>query len=192
MDKIVKYIYSLGGKHVHFEPIHLAGRAFQQKKFQPSPELFVKNLKKALNAAKKLDMKIIHTSYLYLMQPCINFCSSLQGRRITITPNGDLTLCLETQDEFHPFYNFLKIGEFDKLTNRFKFDWKKIRLFKRHSVENIKNCRNCFAKYICAGGCLVRNLIENESYKQPNNYFCKIRKSVLSDLILRMWKESQI
>jgi hypothetical protein len=42
------------------------------------------------------------------------------------------------------------------------------------------------------GGCLVRNLIKNGSYKQPNNYFCKIRKSVLYDLILRTWKESQI
>jgi len=50
------------------------------------------------------------------------------------------------------------------------------------SVNNIQICQNCDLKFICAGGCLMRNLRVNEKMDIP---VCndKWKKQMYNDLI---------
>lgn len=50
------------------------------------------------------------------------------------------------------------------------------------TVNEYKECKNCFAKYNCGGGCIARNINETTNSKK---LFCELTKNLLIDELVR-------
>lgn len=93
------------------------------------------------------------------------------GNNIIIYPNGDYLPC-----PMSPPIGNIKNRPINDLIQQIKKDVEKV------SVNNIPLCAKCDLKYICAGGCLMRNLNINGKIDQPacNS---KWKKQMYRDLV---------
>lgn len=57
-----------------------------------------------------------------------------------------------------------------------------------HSVSERDECRYCFAKFNCGGGCIARNLSESEESKR---HFCLLTRSLLLDELIRRFNDNE-
>jgi len=58
------------------------------------------------------------------------------------------------------------------------------------TVDKIKRCENCFVKYLCCGVCPAHNALKTGNPHVVDDFGCKIRKVLIREAIIRMWKES--
>ena len=187
MEKFVREYACLKPSYIHFEPLSLGGRA-EASTLEPNWKEFVSNFKKALDVGRDLNVKITTSSIIYLFQPCLIFCSSLQGKNLIITPQGNVTLCLGVQGENDPYSEDFIVGRYSKSSKKFMYDKEKIRKLKTEATRREGNCENCFAKYVCAGGCPLRNKL---SRSKRDSYMCKVNKQLIYESIRRVWEESK-
>lgn len=187
MEKFVRKYAHLKPSYIHFEPLSLGGRA-EASTLEPNWKEFVSNFKKALDAGRDLNVKITTSSIIYLFQPCLIFCSSLQGKNLIITPQGNVTFCLGVQGGKDLYSEDFIVGRYNKSSKKFTYDKEKIRNLKREATRREGKCENCFAKYICAGGCPLRNKLSG-SKRDP--YMCKVNKQLIYESIRRVWEESR-
>lgn len=104
------------------------------------------------------------------------FCSSMNGENIIVTPQGMITGCYREHD---PKREFLmgKIGE------EISFDLPL-------ESYSLPECEDCFAKYVCGGGCLWRNMYRNNNPYKINEQICKIKKELLALAIHSLYRTS--
>jgi uncharacterized protein len=57
-------------------------------------------------------------------------------------------------------------------------------IFKPNSVDEIPQCQECIAKYVCAGGCLISNYAENGSMNVPSRVSCELMRHILGLALL--------
>ena len=48
----------------------------------------------------------------------------------------------------------------------------KMASFVRYTVDQSEPCRNCWARYLCGGGCLYNNLLVNGDIGRPDPFHC--------------------
>jgi uncharacterized protein len=132
------------------------------------------NLYDAIKARDTDKLKILKRSGLLIgsLEAFVNHQKKLfpcgAGRAsVAISCSGDVYLC-------HRF-----VGSQDhKLGDIFSSDLKRD-IYQNSSLTFQNKCANCFAKYICAGGCYHDNLGETGSILDPNENMCTlIRYSV--------------
>lgn len=108
-------------------------------------------------------------------QPIHTQCGAGDGF-ISIIPDGSIFPCFEMVVEEENC-----IGNVDS-----GFDVKKRKRFQRMHADVKKICRECWAKYICGGGCHAFNIRYNNNIKIPYKPYCEFMKyrSMLSAWIL--------
>jgi len=187
MPKIVEKYREFNLGYIHFEPMHIEGRGEIFEKLKPSIKDYVDNFGKSLDIGKKLGISITSSSLLNLYKPCAIFCSSFQGNNIIITPEGYITTCLGVQDYKHNFSSYFIVGKYSEEEKRFIYDKSKIEKIKREiDVNRNERCKNCFAKYICSGSCVLKNKLSGGF----DYYGCQINKQLIYDAIRRIWINS--
>lgn len=64
-------------------------------------------------------------------------------------------------------------------------DYAKIRRegFYSRNVDDNSTCRNCWAKYLCGGGCFALNKMKTGKSSEPYNYLCDVLKIYWEELI---------
>lgn len=189
MADSVEYWAKLGANKIHFETLHVSGRAIQEKLKPPAVDDYIKNLKRALNKADELGVFIISSPFMNLLTPSKYYCSPCSGESNIITNDGLVSRCYEVQNQHHPNSLFL-VGKFERKSNRIAFN-KNGKYLAKVSVEEHKECKNCYAKYLCGGGCHLRNINSNGSIYEVDKYSCKIRKILIREAIKRL-KESAL
>jgi len=55
--------------------------------------------------------------------------------------------------------------------------------YHRAAVENLPECRTCWARYFCGGGCFYENLARTGDMHRPDPLFCAEQRAVTEDLI---------
>jgi uncharacterized protein len=192
MPKMVKYLAKLGVKYIHLEVVNVSGRAERLKIRKPSVSEFVKQFKKCSELAKKLNVSLVNGVYTNLIEPSIHSCSAVTGGKLIITPEEYVSRCYEVQDKRHPYSDMFIVGKYDPSVDDFEFDNEKIKTLCNRSSETSKICEDCFAKYICSGGCVIRNLhgLHSKNIEEIDPYQCKLIKALLKDAILRIYKNS--
>ncbi len=96
---------------------------------------------------------------------------------IAVTPEGDIYPCHQFvgMDEY-------KMGNLEDGT--FRQDIKDT--FSKINVYQKEECRNCFAKFFCSGGCTANNLIYAGSLYKPFHISCEMqRKRVECSILLK-------
>lgn len=192
MPEMVKYLAKLGVKYIHLEVVNVSGRAERLGIKKPLVSEFIKQFKKCSELAKKLNVSLVNGIYTNLIEPSIHSCSAVTGGKLIITPEGNVSRCYEVQDKKHPYSDMFIVGKYNPLVDDFEFDDEKIKTLCNRSSETSKICENCFAKYICSGGCVIRNLhgLHGRDIEEIDPYQCKLIKALLKDAILRIYKNS--
>lgn len=191
LDEVVKHIASLGIKVIHFEPFIPIGRGKLNKNLEPNINDYIKNFKKAFDAAKEAGVKITQFGLFSLFKPLKQHCYSFYGNRIVVLPSGKLTYCLGSEEEYSPIAKMFAIGEYNEKTDSFTRVVPQIQQLAANFVDKIDGCKNCFAKYICSGVCPANNILRTGNPLKVNKYSCKLRKEIIRDAIIRVWESSK-
>lgn len=185
LEEIVKYYADLGVPNIHIEVVNIAGRAVEMKGdvSRPKTERFIEMLFKVLNLAEKLNISIINSAYMNIMNPVTHYCDGVGGNKLVVSYDGFLSSCVEVQNADHPMANVFQID--DKNNGHSS-------IYDKPIIEYSKECNDCFAKYLCAGGCPSRNYhMEGNVYK-VDRFRCEVVKAVLPYLIQKMYVSSTI
>jgi uncharacterized protein len=188
LPEAVKYWSNLGIKFVHFELMNPVGRGIQLPKVNIKE--YVQYVKRALDVAEKKKIFIINSAYMNLLTPSNYFCMSCKGERLIFFPDGTISLCYEVQKPISIYKNFI-VGKFDIKKQDFIINKDRLKMMGKINVDFFKKCKNCFAKYICAGGCPKRNLEATGSFFKTNPIDCKIKKELIRDAILRIYQANE-
>lgn len=181
LKESIDYWASLGVKFAHFEPVATSNKEIEY----PSQEIYVEQVMDALDEAEKVKMWIISSPYMNLLTPSTYFCTTVAGEDELYTPDGSISLCYRVQEYDHPFQDFI-VGKYDAETDSFNKYSDRIDLLKKIDVSAKSQCDNCAAKYICGGGCPLRNKIEKGSYMGIDSWMCYVKKALVHDAIIRV------
>jgi len=194
MPEMVKYLAKFGVKYIHLEVVNVSGRAEKLKIKKPPVNEFIKQFKECSELAKKLNVSLVNGVYTNLIEPSIHSCSAVTGGKLIITPEGNVSRCYEVQDKKHPYSDMFIVGKYNPFIDDFEFDNEKVKTLCNRNSETNKICENCFAKYICSGGCVIRNLhgLHSKDIGEIDPYQCKLIKALLKDAILRIYENSII
>ena len=180
----IEYLHGLGVSQFHCEVINLAGRAILETRGQPmqrpTADDFAENLKAAIIKAGELEIGILNSSYMNLMQPSVHFCDGIGGNRVSISYTGEVTTCLEVQGGCHPTADYFITGGYDKIEDKIVINTQKqIRICDNPITSQNACCKDCFAIYICGGGCPIRNYHMTGDQNRVDPFRCQVIKSVL-------------
>jgi len=180
----ISYWASLGVKFVHFEPVSLS-EGLSRK--QMHAEKYIDNIMLALDRAEELGVWIISSPFMNLLTPSNYFCTTVGGEKELYAPDGAISVCYQVQSHEHPTQDFL-IGKYDKVSDRFIHYEERKDILRKIQVTGYNVCDDCFAKYMCAGGCPLRNKRETGSLQRIDEWICTVKKHLVHDAILRIEK----
>jgi len=160
MPAMVQFFYDLcKPKVIQFERLTVAGRCEQSKIEPGSTKDFIDYFKEAFKIAKSLNIGLV-SSGTRIFRRTKYYCG-VAGYSFCVTPEGFLTTCHRVDNLLHPLADKLIFGKWDE--NKKQYEWKENQLFKLRkelSVDNFKECQQCFCKYTCGGGCFARRAID--------------------------------
>ncbi|KAF0145301.1 MAG: uncharacterized protein FD156_1132 [Nitrospirae bacterium] len=188
------YFAEQGIKTLHFEPITHAGRGRSDdiNLRRAGIDEYTANFKQALDIAKNKNVSIISSSYMNFLAPSQKFCDAMAGSRLVGSYNGDITLCVEVQDTCHPYSANAIVGHIDTHTSQIYFDNNKYKQVLRNvGTEQNMDCKQCFAKFSCGGGCPVKNYYSS-GCERVDTYRCAITKGIVIDVLRRIYQESAV
>ncbi len=181
MEEIVQhFIDETTVKGFHLEPLFECGRGERNKDILrfPDTEYFVENFIKAKQLASKNNRRLYHSAS-DLEKIGRTFCGAA-GNNFFITPNGDVTSCLEVSRPQDDMNEIFLIGKFDKEIEDFIFYKDRLSNLRKRVVENVKGCDDCFAEYNCSGDCLAKSYsLSRNLFDSRNNIRCETNRALL-------------
>lgn len=100
---------------------------------------------------------------------------------LTVTPEGDLYPCHQLVGEAGFLMGNVKQGDGDGLIRQ---------RFAACQVHD-KDCRECWARYYCGGGCLAQAYLRNGDLKKPHQVSCEMhRKRVEASIYMDYYRRS--
>jgi len=188
MSDTVEWLHALGAQKIHFEPISISGRATLKdgtKKFnRPSDEDFVNNLKRAIIRGTELGVGVLNSSFMNIADPPQKFCDGNTHNRFAVSYTGDITTCVEVQENKHPASTDFLAGHYDEESDQIIMSATHLRRCSE-SISGIQNvsCDSCFAKKVCGGGCRVRNFHTTGNIQNIDPYRCNVIRGIIPFII---------
>ena len=187
MLQSIDYWKSIGVPLAHIEPYHPIGNQKAEMELLPSVEEFVSSFLSAVDEAQKVGLLITTGSYMNLLTPSSYFCTGASGRFCVYNPDGSISTCYRVQSFDSKYKDFIignwKTDDIDSLWANNK------ELLNKHTVVDMKPCGGCVNKYLCSGGCLMRNLTQSGSLDIADKWLCAVKRRLLKDAAQRMWGE---
>ena len=178
-------------KGFHLEPLFECGRGEENTDLlrAPSTEEFIKNFIKSKKLAAKHG-KILYHSASELEKIGRKFCGAA-GSNFFVTPDGNVTACLEVSRPEDDMNEVFMIGGFDNDNGIFNFNEERLNALRKRVVENVKGCSDCFAEYNCAGDCLAKAYaVSRDLYDSRNNLRCDTNRALLLNEIKQKLKNN--
>ncbi len=175
MSTILKHLHKLGVKRCGFAIIWECGRCIEKCIIKPNDIIFNKAVKKLKRLANKYKIQIyiggedvLNTDGLYI-EPCNG-----TGHALVITADGNISSCMTITNKNDPVSNYFFYGKI--VNGKVIVDKKKLDKLRKRTVENLKQCKDCFIKYYCLGDCPANCARETKSlYKIPQRD-CELNK----------------
>lgn len=186
--EIVDYLSGLGVQFIHFEPVTKGGRANSDDSeiLRPDPYVYSEKLIDVIAYAKTKNVYILTSTLMNASSPSLLFCDAVGKNKLAVTYEGLLTSCLGIQSKEHPLASQFVMEDDDPerwLQSQFP-----------SYVGNttcLPECKSCFARYICAGGCPSRNFYANGSVKEIDNMQCVTTRELLHHYIVSLYEKSK-
>jgi uncharacterized protein len=180
MEEIVQlFVDETTVKGFHLEPLFECGRGENNPVLgAPSTEAFVENFIKAKKIAYANERTLYHSAS-DLEKVGRKFCGAA-GSNFFVTPDGNVTSCLEVSRPDDDMNDIFMIGSFNNKQNVFEFDEERLETLRKRVVENVEGCDDCFAEYNCSGDCLAKAYaVSRDLFDSSNNVRCDANRALL-------------
>ena len=169
----VMHMADLGFRNVSVEPVVGEETCGYALKDEDLPVVLEQYEKLAEKLKDRTDVNFFHFNVDLAQGPCV--IKRLRGcgagcESVAVTPEGDIYPC--HQFVGNPAYKIgsLSDGSFDmELSHRFSC----LNIYTR------EECRDCWARFYCSGGCSASNLLVNGDIKKPNHVGCEMERKRL-------------
>ncbi|NCE64268.1 thioether cross-link-forming SCIFF peptide maturase [Pseudoflavonifractor sp. 524-17] len=161
------------GKNISVEPV--VGKREDPYALQEEdlPALEAEYERLAQYLRNHLEINFFHFNVDLAQGPCV--IKRLRGcgagcEYVAITPEGDIYPC-------HQFVgnDAYKLGSLDDGS----FDMELSGKFAALNIYTREECRTCWARFYCSGGCSASNLLVNDDIRQPHRVGCELERKRL-------------
>ena len=168
MIDFVKFCSSLGCSNVYLVPYSQSGRG-EDGIVPLNQERFVEDYVKLLDLSEDLGIKV-HTVSDDIRRKTGRFCDA-DGAIFAVMPEGNVSSCTRITRSEDKLSKQFFIGE---VTNdQVVIHDEKVKALKALNVYSFQECTNCFAKFVCSGGCHIDRLSGHSSE------YCYITREVV-------------
>ncbi|HUI92190.1 MAG TPA: radical SAM protein [Chitinivibrionales bacterium] len=166
-----------------FEPLFVCGKRPTESCRRPGAGAFINGIKAVSRLAQKQRIGIQYSGgrLAYMGNA---FCGAA-GDNFFITPQGDVTSCLEVSSRRDKRSRLFFYGSFNAKKKSFDFNLAKYRRLKSLRMERFEPCSACFARWHCAGDCLAKKPDFDNITKLANDYRCGINRELTLHQLLR-------
>lgn len=173
-DRDFNYLVELGFKHISLEPVIAPPEADYALKPKDLPLLFAayeRLLTTIISWEEKgKELDFFHFNFDFLQSPCLP--KSLAGcgagtMYFAVSPEGELYPCHQLVGQ----KNYI-LGD---VWQGIIFPEKALPFQKAHLYQK-KACRECWARFLCSGGCHVQALIRHGNLQEPDEFTCALQK----------------
>ena len=165
----VLHIADQGFRHVSVEPVVGSLDCDYSFREEDLPGILEEYERLALELLKREDVNFFHFNVDLSQGPCV--IKRMRGcgagcEYVAVTPDGDI----------YPCHQFVGNEEY-RLGNVYNdaFNMELSRKFAGLNIYTRPDCKDCWARFYCSGGCSASNLLVNGDIKKPN----RDRKSVV-------------
>ena len=189
--EIVDFIHDITTVNsIHLEPLYECGRCATTKTQAPDPSKFLYYYEKAAEKASDYGIKVSYSNG-HLDFVSDRYCGA-QGTNLLVTPEGDVSSCYEVTHPADPRAAIFYYGFFNQTTGTFEFDLDKLDYLRNRTVENIPYCKDCIAKFNCAGDCAAKAIeLTGNIYDPSRNPRCSINQGTIISEITHMFREDK-
>jgi uncharacterized protein len=173
-------------KVVQVEPVYLLGRG--SGAVSAETQTFVEFFRLARAVAKRRGGDLLFSG-VKVASLSNHFCAATTDG-FCLTPDGNVTSCFEAFSEETPLASRFFYGRPGAGPGSFEFDPAVLSDLRSLGVENRVFCRECFARWTCAGDCLYKVLSANGGGDLAGSGRCHIIRELTKDLILEKVAES--
>lgn len=165
---------------IQFEPLQACGRCATTGIGAPDPERFAARLGRCLTIAARKGIPLTYSgASLHGLRN--SFCGAARDN-FAVTPDGYLTTCFEVTSRSDPRSETFFIGRLER-DGRVQVDPDRRSRLRSLTVDAIPYCRDCFAKWHCAGDCLTK-LGHHDYHGARGHHRCTINRRLLREQIL--------
>jgi uncharacterized protein len=181
MPDSVDYIFSnFRTGSVQIEPAYQIGRYADQPSAET--EAFLTAFREAQRRAKKYGKQITYSGARVGILTN-HFCSASQDS-FALLPDGTVSSCFEACSHSNPYAPVFFYGQADE-DRGYRFDMERLGFLRRQAVQYREHCRECFAKWTCAGDCFHKALVVNGGAEEfAGTGRCHINRELTKDQIL--------
>lgn len=112
-----------------------------------------------------------------------HFCGVTQDS-FALSPDGNVSGCYEAFAETSPLADVFFYGQPDEVSSGYCFNLPVLNHLREQSVEHREYCRDCFAKWHCAGDCYHKSLVVNGRGEFAGSDRCHISRELTRDQLL--------
>ena len=166
---------------IHLEPMFFSRRADGHHLEPPEAQPFVHGF---LQAARMLEPKGVplHFSGSSFPETKRTFCG-IGWKNFAVTPEGEVTSCFEVLSRGDGRADRFIYGHYVS-GKGFQLDVEKIAALRRMSDEEPDYCRNCFAKFHCAGDCRAKGAALTDRNGHQGAGRCDIIRGIIKGKLL--------
>ncbi len=176
MLEFVKFCSELGCKAVYLIPYSRVGRG-EEGIASVDPELFIQDYSNLLEQSEVWGIKV-HTLSDDIGRISAGFCDA-DGSIFAVMPDGSVSSCTRVTRSDDALARMFFIGEVAE--ENVCIDPAKVSTLRQLNVYSFAECDNCFARFVCAGGCHADRLMAELSEDS-----CYITREVVWNQILRL------
>jgi len=192
-SKDVKYLKDLGFKNISMEPVVLPEGdplRIKEEDLKTVYDEYEKLTKLYMDyKAEDKGFNFFHFNLELDHGPCVH-------KRIAGCGAGSEYMAVSPEGDLYPCHQFVGNDEFiigNVYTGIKNQELRKE--FKETHVYTKEKCKNCFAKFLCSGGCHANAYFQNGDLKKPYELGCEIQKKRLECALYiaakeRMMKEN--
>ncbi|MCX7985504.1 MAG: radical SAM protein [Bacteroidales bacterium] len=190
LDKDVEFLcQQFNPTSIIIEPLHECGRCVTTSCQPMLPENFIEEVVRCYQVMEKHNKPLQYSGSK--LQLTNRFCGTA-GSNFFITPEGDVTACLEVTRRSDKRSKVFFYGYYNNESKCFQFDLDKYRNLASMRVSSFEDCKLCFAKWHCGGDCLAKAPDSESIGKIRNPYRCFVNKNLIKYQLLREFNKKKI
>ncbi len=192
MLEIVKFFGSnFPGIKLSLEPVDICGRCNNSGLSNYLLPSFVENFLLAQKEAKKYNIRIRYSS-VDIRRIGLRYCG-LSDYNFIVTPEGYVTACSRVCRKNDPAAETFIFGQFNERIDAFVFDFERYKYLREIKVDNMPECSNCFAAWLCKGDCPMQRYNFNQGkILEGRSPRCEIIKEIIMHQLLENLKLKSI
>lgn len=154
MPEIVNFVCQhLPVQQYYLAPVVTEGRCLETGCSQPNLRVFAEGMRAAREVAASFGKQAISSLPDQVFSDVRRQYCEANRPGFTVTPDGLVTSCQVVMDSSDPRSSVFHYGAWDAGAEAFRFDAEAIERLRSRDLNSLAQCRDCFAKYQCVGGC---------------------------------------